>query len=85
MPLRAGVCQLFSHKLLLPLVLWFLPTGIDLPRGLLLYGVKGVGKSLLAQAVADKSGAHVINVASQQALLWYTLIIWLIVNHVPSV
>ena len=48
-------------------------TGIDLPRGLLLYGVKGVGKSLLAQAIADKSGAHVISVASQQALLWYSL------------
>jgi len=45
--------------------------GIDLPRGILLYGVKGVGKSLLAQAVADTSGAHVINIASQQALLWY--------------
>ena len=69
MPSGAGVCQLFDHKLL-PSVLWFLP-GIDLPRGLLLYGVKGVGKSLLAEAVADKSGARVISIVSQQALLWY--------------
>lgn len=48
-------------------------SGIDLPRGVLLYGVKGVGKSLLAQAVAYKSGARVISIASQQALLWYLL------------
>lgn len=46
--------------------------GIDLPQGILLYGVKGVGKSLLAQAVANTSGAHVINITSQQMLLWYS-------------
>jgi len=44
---------------------------IRLPRGVLLHGPTGVGKSLLAEAIANKSGAQVISISSQQALLWY--------------
>ena len=39
--------------------------------GILLYGIKGMGKSLLAQAVVDMSRGHVVSIAFQQALLWY--------------
>ena len=47
--------------------------GIRLPRGVLLHGPTGVGKSLLAEAVANKSGAQVISITSQPALLWYDM------------
>lgn len=75
MPLKVEVCQTlnFSYQITIAR-LWLIVTELCLVRGLrgiLLYGVKGVGKSLLAQAVAIKSGAHVINIGSQQALLWY--------------
>ncbi|XP_065912262.1 ATPase family gene 2 protein homolog A-like isoform X2 [Dysidea avara] len=47
----------------------FKKKSIRLPRGVLLHGPTGVGKSLLAEAVANKSGAQVISITSQPALL----------------
>lgn len=48
LPLRFP--QLFEHL------------GVDPPKGLLLYGPPGCGKTLIARAVAQESGAHFISI-----------------------
>lgn len=52
----------------LTLVLLF-GTGLWFPRGVLLYGPAGVGKSLLARAVMEETRAHVIAVSATDLML----------------
>ena len=43
--------------------------GLWFPRGVLLYGPAGVGKSLLARAVMEETRAHVIAVSATDLML----------------
>lgn len=43
-------------------------SGIPPPRGVLLHGPSGTGKTLIAQAVAGESGAHFISINGPDVL-----------------
>lgn len=45
--------------------------GISMPAGILLYGPPGCGKTLLAKAVANESGANFISVKGPELLTKY--------------
>ncbi len=45
--------------------------GIDPPKGVLLYGAPGTGKTLLAKAVANESEAHFINISGPELVSKY--------------
>jgi transitional endoplasmic reticulum ATPase len=49
----------------------FQKLGIDPPKGVLLYGSPGTGKTLIAKAVANESGAHFISIAGPEVISKY--------------
>jgi len=50
----------------------FTKLGIEPPKGVLLYGPPGCGKTLLARAVANESGANFYSIAGPEVMsMWY--------------
>ena len=43
--------------------------GIDPPKGVILYGPPGCGKTLIAKAIANETGAHFISINGPEIML----------------
>ena len=69
-----GVVQKVREMIELPLrhPELFERLGVEAPKGVLLYGVPGTGKTLLAKAVANESGANFISLSGPEIMSkWY--------------
>ena len=65
-PIVARVREMFELPMQYPEV--FERLGIDAPRGVLLYGAPGCGKTMLARAIADETKAHFITVSGPEII-----------------
>ena len=48
-----------------------LETGLDAPKGVILYGVPGTGKTLLAKAVANQTSATFLRIVGSELIQKY--------------